>query len=49
MSVRIPFAGPVATETATCKVLTKCPECGADLQHVDGCVRCRECGYSACG
>lgn len=25
-----------------------CPECGAMLLHIDGCVRCRECGFSPC-
>src|SRR2546422_6349858 len=25
---------------------TICPECGANLFHADGCVRCRECGFS---
>jgi len=25
-----------------------CPECGAVLLHVNGCVECRECGYSRC-
>jgi len=26
-----------------------CPECRAILQHVNGCTRCTECGYSQCG
>ena len=25
-----------------------CPECGAELQHVEGCVTCMNCGYSKC-
>jgi len=26
----------------------RCPECSAALQHVGGCTRCAECGYSQC-
>lgn len=26
----------------------KCPECGADITHQDGCVICPNCGYSKC-
>lgn len=25
-----------------------CPDCGADLQRVEGCWLCRTCGYSPC-
>lgn len=25
-----------------------CPECGEELQHVEGCVTCMNCGYSKC-
>ncbi len=28
---------------------TKCPECGATMEHEGGCVVCRACGYSKCG
>ena len=26
-----------------------CPDCGSSVEHVDGCVVCRGCGYSECG
>jgi len=26
-----------------------CPDCGGTIEHVDGCVVCRECGYTECG
>lgn len=28
--------------------LTKCPECGAEIQNGEGCQTCPSCGYSAC-
>lgn len=28
---------------------TKCPECGAVMEHEGGCVVCRSCGFSKCG
>lgn len=27
----------------------KCEECGSDLQFVEGCLTCKNCGYSKCG
>lgn len=27
----------------------QCPECGAELIHENGCVSCKNCGYSKCG
>lgn len=27
----------------------QCPECGAELVHENGCVSCKNCGYSKCG
>jgi len=26
-----------------------CPDCGSDLQFIEGCKKCHSCGYSACG
>ena len=26
-----------------------CPECGAELQHIGGCISCSSCGWSKCG
>jgi len=26
-----------------------CPDCGATLRHVEGCVMCPFCGWSKCG
>lgn len=26
-----------------------CPDCGAMMQHEEGCTVCRACGYSKCG
>ncbi len=26
----------------------KCPECGAELEHINGCIQCPSCGYSKC-
>lgn len=29
--------------------ITKCPECGKEVEHEGGCVICRHCGFSKCG
>jgi ribonucleoside-diphosphate reductase alpha chain len=26
-----------------------CPDCGDALEHEEGCILCRSCGYSECG
>ena len=26
-----------------------CPECGGTIEHEEGCMLCRGCGYSECG
>ena len=28
---------------------SKCPECGNIVEHSEGCILCRVCGYSKCG
>ncbi|MDP2943126.1 MAG: vitamin B12-dependent ribonucleotide reductase, partial [Candidatus Omnitrophota bacterium] len=30
-------------------VVGVCPDCGGSLQHVEGCMICKACGYSKCG
>ena len=30
-------------------VVGVCPDCGGALQHVEGCMVCKACGYSKCG
>ena len=30
-------------------VVGVCPVCGGALQHVEGCMVCKACGYSKCG
>jgi ribonucleoside-diphosphate reductase alpha chain len=27
----------------------KCPQCGSILDHISGCIECKQCGYSKCG
>ncbi len=42
---------PVQTETSVSarpKVMLSCPDCGGTIEHVEGCMLCRECGYSKC-
>jgi len=29
-------------------MISKCPECGGQLEHASGCDSCRDCGYSKC-
>lgn len=31
------------------KSSSKCPECGAEIIHTEGCMTCPSCGYSKCG
>ncbi len=40
-----------ATETSglsMSSMISECPECGGQLEHVSGCDSCRDCGYSKC-
>jgi ribonucleoside-diphosphate reductase alpha chain len=29
-------------------IVGTCPDCGGELSHVEGCVRCNACGYARC-
>lgn len=35
-------------ETLMSTMISKCPECGGQLEHASGCDSCRDCGYSKC-
>lgn len=38
------------TNSTKAKIIPeKCPECGADIVHENGCNSCKSCGYSKCG
>ena len=38
------------TNSTKVKIISeKCPECGADIVHENGCNSCKSCGYSKCG
>jgi ribonucleoside-diphosphate reductase alpha chain len=34
--------------TLMSSMISECPECGGQLEHVSGCDCCRDCGYSKC-
>lgn len=38
----------VGEETIMSTMISKCPECGGQLEHASGCDSCRDCGYSKC-
>ena len=38
-----------ATKAKTENIVGVCPDCGAALWHVEGCMVCKSCGYSKCG
>jgi len=38
----------VGEETIMSAMISKCPECGGQLEHASGCDSCRDCGYSKC-
>ncbi len=38
----------MTTDYNNLKAGDKCPECGAKLQFIEGCVKCPECGFSYC-
>jgi ribonucleoside-diphosphate reductase alpha chain len=37
-----------AAVSARPKVILACPDCGGSIEHVEGCMLCRDCGYSKC-
>jgi ribonucleoside-diphosphate reductase alpha chain len=51
--------GPAATTTAPAaaeagsdgeqRMFVSCPDCGGTIEHVEGCLLCRACGFSKCG
>ncbi|MFH1406563.1 MAG: vitamin B12-dependent ribonucleotide reductase [Candidatus Omnitrophota bacterium] len=49
--IEISASGGKDEDTETTDVVTVvgvCPDCGAALQHEEGCVKCNSCGYSKC-
>jgi len=36
------------TSSGMSSMVSECPECGGQLEHVSGCDACRDCGYSKC-
>lgn len=45
------FQGSKLDFTLASEVLKRgaCPDCGGSVEHADGCIVCRGCGYSECG
>ena len=41
-------AKAVENTTSMSTMISKCPECAGQLEHVSGCDACRDCGYSKC-
>ena len=39
----------LTTKKKTGNIVGVCPDCGAALWHVEGCMVCKACGYSKCG
>ncbi len=44
-----PTAPKAKGKNALGNVVGVCPDCGGALQHVEGCMVCKGCGYSKCG
>jgi ribonucleoside-diphosphate reductase alpha chain len=39
----------LTTHSAEISFRGACPDCGGTVEHADGCVVCRGCGYTECG
>ena len=39
---------PDPSPTKDSNSMLTCPDCGSSVQHSEGCMMCRECGYSKC-
>ena len=46
---KVDDAAPQKTKVKLGNVVGVCPDCGGSLQHVEGCMICKACGYSKCG
>ncbi len=42
-------APPQKAKVKLGNIVGVCPDCGGSLQHVEGCMICKTCGYSKCG
>jgi len=40
--------GKQSAVSARPKVMLSCPDCGGTIEHIEGCMLCRECGFSKC-
>jgi len=41
-------ANSIENSSSMSTMISKCPECSGQLEHVSGCDACRDCGYSKC-
>lgn len=49
VTVKEPQKVGVKVPSRVSNMVGMCPDCGDGLQHVEGCMVCRGCGYSKCG
>lgn len=40
---------PVKKDTNLLEIPDQCPDCGGRIEHEEGCLVCRSCGYTKCG